>query len=748
MEFVTRLQMTSGRLAAAALLAAAFPQLAPGIEVTVNVYGSTTSHPVNVLLSAEPVGRPDVNPSESGARVVGTAQVDLPIAGASHWRLQARAEGFWSKAISFEAGGAIAPQLDLWPAGIVLGRFVSFPQPDRAPGSIQLRLDPTFGTKAGQERPSGLVECPLEEGRLRCVVPAGLYNIRISAENSPSVFRWGIPVEAGTTVDLGDFSPAAGSAIVGRLDRPEPGVRQDETSGTPIRVLRSAGNQLVSEGKPVYGPDGSFSVTGLPEGRYVIVASEEGYLPDRLEVGLRASEEIELPPFRLTRASKLVVDISPPLDPFGKPWSIVLQDGRPARNLGPIHESFVDRAGKWSFDGAGIGRPYRLKVKTSFDEPWWVDSVDFTPSEGQTTRKILIEPVKVAGTVTLGKLRLAGHVLFRDGGGVLASLPIREDGRFVGFLPHPGAWSVQVSSDAPRVRRTVQTEIPPEGGEIAIHLPATAVEGEVVDENGVRVAGAVLKVTRLGPPESVSHKLDDGSFLLTGLAAGEYEVYATALKENRESVTYRMTINDDGSSDASPLRILAKKKRELRGRVTSAGGRPVAAGIQLLWSVGDTRGGYMITKATDADGRFAFPIRDEQEKPCLFVQPNGLASRILQVMDTSVEQQIVLSPAGGTLALSADKLVMGAPQPEGQTLKYLLKGNCIMPVASFVYMGLGLSLIDGGNHVTTPLLEPATYTLCGLEPMGIRLYTGNRTPTENCSTGILSDGGRLVLTVK
>ena len=294
----------------------------------------------------------------------------------------------------------------------------------------------------------------------------------------------------------------------------------------------------------------------------------------------------------------------------------------------------------------------------------------------------------------------------------------------------------------------VQTDVPRDGGEIEIELPATAVEGEVVDENGARVAGAVLKVERLDPPETVNFTLDDGSIFLTGLAAGEYEVYAVALRQNRESVTYRLLVNDDGSSEPSPLHIVAKLKRELRGRLLSPDGRPVAAGIQLLWSVGDTRGGYMITKATNAEGRFTFPVRDEQEKPCLFVQASGMASRILQVMDTSIEQQIVLSPTGGTLVLSADKLSMGVRAPEGQTLKYLLKGNCIMPVGNFVYMGLGLSMISGKSYVTTPLLEPGAYTLCGLEPMGIRLYAGDRAPSANCSTEMLSDRGRLVLTVR
>ena len=205
----------------------------------------------------------------------------------------------------------------------------------------------------------------------------------------------------------------------------------------------------------------------------------------------------------------------------------------------------------------------------------------------------------------------------------------------------------------------------------------------------------------------------------------------------------------DGSSEPSPLRILAKLKRELRGRILSPDGSPVAAGIQLLWSVGDTRGGYMITKATDAEGRFTFPVRDEQEKPCLFVQASGMASRILQVMDTSIEQQIVLSPTGGTLVLKRRQVSIGVRPPEGQTLKYLLKGNCIMPVGYFVYMGLPLSLIEWQElRHDAASLEPGAYTLCGLEPMGIRLYAGDRAPSANCSTEMLSDRGRLVLTVR
>lgn len=49
------------------------------------------------------------------------------------------------------------------------------------------------------------------------------------------------------------------------------------------------------------------------------------------------------------------------------------------------------------------------------------------------------------------------------------------------------------------LRRDVDVMVPRGGGEVTLEFPATAVEGEVVDENGVRVPGVSLVLSRKTP---------------------------------------------------------------------------------------------------------------------------------------------------------------------------------------------------------------------------------------------------------
>lgn len=493
-------------------------------------------------------------------------------------------------------------------------------------------------------------------------------------------------------------------------------------------------------------------MTGLPQGRYVVLASGAGYLPDRLEVDLGASEELEVPPLELKRACRIRVDVNPPLDPRGMPWQLLLLDRRPGRGPAPAHEAAVDASGKWTFDRAASGRPYRLKLKTSLDEPWWLDDSDFTVSEPETIRKVEMDVVTVRGTARLGKQPLSGRVNFEDGG-VSVSLLISREGSFEGSVPRSGQWKARVTSEAPALRRNVDVMVPRGGGEVTLEFPGTVVEGEVVDENGVRVPGAKLELARVTPPERMpGHTLADGVIFLTGLTPGEYRAFALTLREPyRESLVYDFAVNEDGSSEPSPLRIVATVKRALRGRVVSPEGKPLqGARILRTSSAGDTRSHLFRDYLTDAEGRFSIDIRDDELTPCLVVQAAALPMRILQVSDREQEQVVVMPAAGGVLQLRADKTLGQGPRPAGQTGKELLRGNCILPVPWFEILRLGatFSMINGESYLQTTLLEPGSYTLCGLMPGEIRSFSGERLPSSNCSTGTLVGGGRLVLEVQ
>lgn len=753
------------RVGVVALFAAALAQQGLAREVSVVVHGPLPRGQVEVRLISEPLDGARTAADarrEVTAQVGGEGEVDLGLDEVRRWRVSAQAEGFWSEPLTIEPGSRSGGRLELWPAGFVSGRLVLRSRVDPLPAAIQIRFEPAgalgrehdAGPPSGARAPSGIAECPLEKSRWQCLLPAGSHDLRIRVPGRSSTFRFGALVRAGEALDLGDLEPATGSSIIGRLQHP-PVPSNDgtgESERPSLRVLRSVEQTLVPEGELVSGPEGVFAATGLPQGRYVVLASGAGYLADRLEVDLGASEEIEVPPLELRRACRIRVDVTPPLDPRGMPWQLLLFDRRPGRGRAPVRESAVDASGKWTFDRAASGRPYRVKLKSSLDEPWWLDDSDFTVSEPETVRKIEMDVVKVSGTARLGKQLLSGRVSFEDRG-VSVSLPISREGSFAGSVPRPGAWKARVTSEVMALRRDVDVMVPRGGGEVTLEFPATAVEGEVVDENGVRVPGVSLVLSRKTPPGPMpGHTLDDGAIFLTGLAPGEYTAYAMTLREPyRESLVYDFAVNEDGASEPSPLRIIAPVKRALRGRVVSPEGEPLpGARIQRTASAGDTRTHFFKDYLTDAEGRFSIDIRDDERTPCLVVQAAARPVRILQVSDRDQEQTVAMPAAGGVLQLRAEKTLGQGPRPAGQTGKVLLRGNCYFPVPWFEILrpGATFSMINGESYLQTPLLEPGSYTLCGLMPGEIRNFSGERLPSSNCSTGTLVGGGRLMLEVQ
>ena len=94
------------RAVAAALLAAALPRIALGLEVTVVVRGPAPAKPVHVRVLKEPMdGTAAASEGrEVSVEVSGQERAELAIDKARRWRVRAQAEGFWSEEKVVEAG--------------------------------------------------------------------------------------------------------------------------------------------------------------------------------------------------------------------------------------------------------------------------------------------------------------------------------------------------------------------------------------------------------------------------------------------------------------------------------------------------------------------------------------------------------------------------------------------------------------------------------------------------------------------
>jgi protocatechuate 3,4-dioxygenase beta subunit len=377
------------------------------------------------------------------------------------------------------------------------------------------------------------------------------------------------------------------------------------------------------------GADGRFEIPLVPPGRFDLLVQGSGFVP--LEhVGLEVPDgkgAVDLGRFALERGTVLSLRV---IDPRGQPlegaeaW-VVPRDPRDWNDYyryGPAAVSGPE--GELDLPDLPPGRSVSLDVCRSGYLPasFVVREVPGEPVEAvlEPAARISGRVVNPAGAPVEGA-RLAAWLsgesperpqslrpCMRDAGSTRAD---GEGGFTLESLP-PGWWIVRASANGWLPAETERRQV--RGGEHLVGMEivlgqGAVVAGRVLSPDGAPMAGAQVQVLgeRSGPA-TVSGA--DGAYRLEGVATGERTVEATHPEHEFAGRTLEVTPGENRLD----LKLERDRRRDIRGRVLSPDGAPVA-GARVL--------GPSSSAWSMADGSFTLRERDGRHE--VWAQAEGYA---------------------------------------------------------------------------------------------------------------------------
>lgn len=339
----------------------------------------------------------------------------------------------------------------------------------------------------------------------------------------------------------------------------EPGVTVDgkvvDKSGRPIEGAQiSAGSRdlrgavfarLLGGGQPdaVTGSDGRFSIPDRRRGEKLeISADREGYASASL-TGVTAPP---LQPLTITLATSSAIE-GRVVDADGKPalGATVMIGRQRARGalmmtamIGTLHASDADEDGRFRVEDLEPG-PVTLRASAPGFKDSRLDSLEIP--EGKDLTNVTV-------TLTAGA-SLSGHVMGSDGNPAIGAevAPVGDDAGGPGRGPGartqtdgdgyymldglgPGQTSIEATAEgSPRAVRDI--ELKPGSNVLDLQFQGGQdVAGRVVDESGQGVPRADVRLPSSTSPWGGASAVtaEDGSFRLTGVMDGDYQLTASA----------------------------------------------------------------------------------------------------------------------------------------------------------------------------------------------------------------------------
>ena len=645
----------------------------------------------------------------------GEVAVRLPSVGA--WWLGAEGPGLFSKPQKVVLpGGPLRLSLEVRPLVRLKGRIAGRPDSGiegrsalvlwRAPGS----LDPWESRKA-----------VVSDGHVDAEVPAGTWDLVVRVTGCASDRRESVLVAAGAAKDLGSISAVPGASLVGRIGlsgadaprlRAATRVTLSPAGEVPRRAAKREEISLSKEAR--LSPAGEFQLTGLTAGRYSLRVRTPGFAREDRSVDLDPDVEVELQePIALARPARLKVDLSPPLDPAGSPWEVELRETGEAGLLPESVRTARSSNGVALFTDVRLGGKYLAFVRAKGGDAFRVESVTMDAPEKEL--RLRLDAVAVVGRVTLGDEPLAAEIVF-GGRNAAPSVGTRsgEDGEFRAELPRAGAWKVEVLSGTPRVSRIVSAHVPEmEKGapsRVDLALPLARLRVRVLDEEGAAVASCLVRLESMETHEDLTEVVRDGEVELTGLAEGEWIVYAETARavSDRKSVP----IEKDGSPEVT---LVLAENRTVRGVVVSGPGTPVPyARLQpLRWdSRADT---FPQTVIADALGRFQLQVPPKVERVGFLVLPPGRAMTTAVVPVGGAGEAVVSVPEeGGRVRFSFDAGVYAFP-----TMPWVTDGALTFPAILLrTSSEIRSETREGRTSVEIPSYRAGPFGLCASARLG------------------------------
>ncbi len=723
------------------------------LPVTVTTRVSDGRRHVLAKLNAVPSGESADSGSSRTVQIEdGSGRVELVLGPGKTWVIEASAPGYWSPAAILPPGSSRRLEITLWPAAPARG-VLRPPEGAQAPDRVSLRLRLVPGAAGvGQPREPASVDCRLDKQRLAdCSVPLGRWNVRVEAPGFAPHFLWDRRIEAAHGLDLGKLALKLGGSVSGRVITAE-GPADRRQASVVIQPLTDRGPSSEEEtrsleqrgSKAEINEWGYFRFEGVAPGSYELRASQPDFSEAvRSPVVVKRGTATDLEdPLVLSRPLRLSVTIEPPDGPYQKPWHLRVHRSAGSETMDQVADGTTDTTGFWRSPPLAAGA-YRLEVVDGDGNRAAWRKIDLEPDSQDVAVEIPL--IWVEGKVVLGSEPLSAHLWFGGIGGTESVEADSDDsGEFLAILPHEGEWTVDVQADSPPVTsRGLSVDVEPVGGlrtaDVRIEVPDTSISGDVVNEVGLSVAGAEVRISSFGTWQGAFKVPTDpeGRFEIRGLSPGPYGVEAESADQTSDSV---LTSVSDHFSPTVHLTLQAD--RILAGNVVADSG-PVASARVIAYPVDSAGRPATIglpEGRTDVRGRFEVKIPRSAALVRLLVLAPGYDLALTRAT-RGASLVVPLSPVGGTLHLAS------APKAEGAVGLLLVQGEPIdLPRLELWARMNGVTGWHNGV-LSVPAMPSGQYAYCRLSLQEALLVVGGAaapTPAA-CTEGYLPAGGDLSL---
>ena len=349
--------------------------------------------------------------------------------------------------------------------------------------------------------------------------------------------------------------------------------------------------------------------------------------------------------------------------------------------------------------------------------------------------------------LTLGDEPLAATLWFGGRQGAFqAELVSDEDGEFVGALPRPGRWRVEVEAPEEGISNRLRVEIEPDrrgNADVLIELPDTRVFGTVVDESGHPVADAEVHLQSAGPAAD-DVTADDGSCELRAFEPGTVSRLANKRSGEHQLHSDSRLVGVAADQHLGPVELVLRSVRVLRGRVESPAGAPIPGAVVEVSTHRPLGTTFLDSARSALDGTFSVRVREGSEVLQATVAAPG---HPLTVVAVAPEEPLRLQPAadGGDLVLEVDEAaVVGDFRP------ILFHGELSIPPATLPRWARSQEgPVAPGAPLRIGSMASGPYRVCLATTAGLATAlheTGSFTPAlVACEAGFLSPGGELHL---
>ncbi|HYO76834.1 MAG TPA: carboxypeptidase regulatory-like domain-containing protein [Thermoanaerobaculia bacterium] len=551
----------------------------------------------------------------------------------SAWRVELHSEEWWMEPVDVTASSAgTNVSLSVWPLTTFSGRLIGNGAAP-LPSSVSVIVEAAPWRETENQIARGITfQCPVlrPAGTWSCRLPRARLDLAIVAAGFIPEYRWGVDLTARGSFDAGPVVLREGGSLVAWLVPDSRRTGEKKATATLRReVARDpspAARQLAAPvAEAMVEANGFIQLAPVPEGRYVLEVKAPGSAIERIypvQVFHRRESALRRP-IQLSDPIALSVAVSPPLDPFGAPWTAVVRragDFAAGYDAQPMFRGAVPPTGELAIEDMSPGR-FAVTVLDAAANAIAEEEFDVR-SAGGARLAVTIDVVHVRGKVVHRDSPVAATLVFGGEHGV-TSVAMRSDesGTFTGWLPRAGKWVVDVRNG--EGLSTAVNAVVADGRELLIDIPSTSIRGRVMDAQGP-VADAQVLATAPGGVFVKTISDDDGTFELSGLGTGSYSIGARSLKtgESSEFVSVELSEKDSAREGIS---LELRSRSTIGGTVLDNGAAVVGAQVHVFaFGVGSQTGGSAVT---DVNGKFTVAVPSGASRALFVVQAPARALR-------------------------------------------------------------------------------------------------------------------------